>query len=410
MEVDGDDSTEPSMSDDGGLGGRCSNEMEGLMQHIDPMGLGVIQFTALDQTDNIENSTRYQVDTFCGWFVRTLRHLNFTWDVDSEPCPVMGLLTVLEISGTPKGRPVGNSSVIGCGQSYSQLKKIRQFVTRINEEHGFTIRQLHPDDHPIVFLRGEPLNSGHNTVIKRCMRKYRKQISRREVQSQAFLRHHLILARNILMEMGFHGLMNYTAILVSFWLALRVGVALSIKIENIQLGQQSDGNLLGLPSYLKISIKLQKTSHSYKVFRLWCYADVDVEVCPVFHVYLLLKLSGWTQGYLFRRPFEGVNTGSLIFCYSQIDPLPMRSFYDMYRKVFSSIFYDTEDKLSCHGPRRSQAQLMDRCGFAPLHIMAQCLWKKYEEALKYIANSRVDLELLPEEHRREFPRPKPIHK
>ncbi len=52
---------------------------------------------------------------------------------------------------------------------------------------------------------------------------------------------------------------------------------------------------------------------------------------------------------------------------------------------------------------------MNRVGFGTLYIMAQCLWKSHEEALKYVGNSRVDLELLPEEHRREFPRPKPIH-
>lgn len=408
--MDSDDGISESLSsEEDSEGVTDSGELEGLMQHVDPIGLGVIEFDSLAEADTIEASTRYQTDSFSKWFVKTLGYLNFCWDVDTEPCPVMALFTVLEISGTPKGRPVGNSPVLGCGQSFAQLKKIRQFVGRINEEHGFTIRRLHPDDHPIPFLRGEPLNSAHNALVKRCMKKYKRQISRREVQAQAFLRYHLILARKALLDMGFYGLMVYTAILVSFWLALRVGVVLSIKIENIHLGHESDGSNHGLPKFLKVNIKYQKTSLSFKVFRLWCYADEDVEVCPVFHIFWLLKLSNWTDGYLFRRPFEGVCCGGYIFSYSEVDALPIKSFYSIYRKVISSIFFDAEYKLSCHGPRRSQAQLMDRVGFAPLHIMAQCLWKSYEVAMKYVANSRVEMELLPEEHRREFPRPKPIH-
>jgi hypothetical protein len=44
-----------------------------------------------------------------------------------------------------------------------------------------------------------------------------------------------------------------------------------------------------------------------------------------------------------------------------------------------------------------------------LNVMKQCLWKRAEDAMQYIALSRVELELLPSEHRRYFPKPKPIH-
>lgn len=153
------------------------------------------------------------------------------------------------------------------------------------------------------------------------------------------------------MDQGFHGLMIYTGILLSFWLALRVGVTLTIKIENIQLGTPDVTNTMGLPLFLKVNIKMQKTSNTYKVFRLWSYADKDIEVCPVFHVYLLLKLSGWSDGYLFRRPFEGTGSGNFKFAYSQLDPMSRNGFYTTYNKIFKSIFFDSKYKCSCHGPR-----------------------------------------------------------
>lgn len=68
------------------------------------------------------------------------------------------------------------------------------------------------------------------------------------------------------MQQGSLGFMTYLGILISFWLALRVGVLLMIKIENIELGTET---VTRLPSYLKINIKMQKNSIKYKVFRLW---------------------------------------------------------------------------------------------------------------------------------------------
>ncbi len=48
---------------------------------------------------------------------------------------------------------MGNTSVLGCGQSLSQLKRIRKFVSRINEENGFFERKLYPDDYEVEYQR-----------------------------------------------------------------------------------------------------------------------------------------------------------------------------------------------------------------------------------------------------------------
>jgi len=349
-DIDSDLSISSSDGEDDELYGASTN-IERTLQTIDPLGLGVLELSSLSRMDSIEDSTRYQCDTFQRWIVTTLSYLQFPWKVEEEPCPVMGLLTIMEISGTEKGKQVGNSAITGCGHSLSQLRRIRKFVARINEEHGFYARHCHPNNHDCAFLRGEPINSAYNSLIKRCMKRFKKQITRREVNAQAFLRYHLMQARRLLMDQGFHGLMIYTGILLSFWLALRVGVTLTIKIENIQLGTPDVTNTMGLPLFLKVNIKMQKTSNTYKVFRLWSYADKDIEVCPVFHVYLLLKLSGWSDGYLFRRPFEGTGSGNFKFAYSQSDPMSRNGFYTTYNKIFKSIFFDSKYKCSCHGPR-----------------------------------------------------------
>jgi hypothetical protein len=120
-------------------------------------------------------------------------------------------------------------------------------------------------------------------------------------------------------------------------------------------------------------------------------------------------MTGWHSGYLLRRPMIGAVDSKVQFNYSQCDPVPRRLFWSTYKNAFSKVFFTTEYKCSLHGPRRSQAQLMDQFGFNLAHIMKQCTWLNAQDAMKYIASSRVELELLPPEHRREFPKPKPIH-
>jgi hypothetical protein len=83
------------------------------------------------------------------------------------------------------------------------------------------------------------------------------------------------------------------------------------------------------------------------------------------------------------------------FNYSQCDPVSRKLFWSAYKKCFEKIFFNMEYKCSLHGPRRAQAQLMDRMRFAVLHVMKQCLWKHAEDAMHYIVLSRVELELLP---------------
>jgi len=314
-----------------------------------------------------------------------LSYFSFNWDRKREPCPVLGLLAILEISGTEKGKKVGNTSVLGCGQSLSQLKRIRKFVSRINEENGFSERKLYPDDYEVEYLKGQPMNSAYNILIVKSIKRFTKRISRREVQAQAFLRYHLLLVRKSLMEKGVFELMMYTAILVLFWLCLRIGVLVTIRIENIEIGSV-ETNALGLPLFLKVKVKMQKVSNTYKVFRLWSYAEEDIEVCPVFHLVSLLKLTGWRDGFLFHRPFLGAHDSAMSFHFSQSDPMNSRLFYTIYNKEFKVLFFDSEFRCSCHGPRRSQAQWMDRVGFSLLHIMAQCLWKNPQDAMRYIAN------------------------
>jgi hypothetical protein len=384
-------------------------EVTDLILGIDPMVAGIIQrATGIGACDDVCDTTRYQINKFYDWMKSMLELIKLTWNKEEEPCPVYGLLIILEISGTEKGQPVHNCSVNGCGHSLSQLERIQKFVSKINEENGFTKRLIYPSNHSSEYLRGETMNSAHHSLIIRCMKKYRKKISRREIQAQPFLRYHLIIVRKKLMEKGIYGLMIYTGILVAFWLCIRVGVMLTIRIENIEIGTENR-NEMGLPIFLKVRIKMQKTSNTYKIFRLWCYALEDVEVCPVFHLMLLLKTTGWRDSYLFRKPLSGAMNGDMIMNYSQCNSLTREQFYSTYNREFQTVFFDTEYKCSCHGPRRSMAQLMDRMGFSLLHIMAQCLWKNPKDAMKYVANSRVDMELLPEEHRREFPKPKPVH-
>ncbi len=118
---------------------------------------------------------------------------------------------------------------------------------------------------------------------------------------------------------------------------------------------------------------MQKVSNTYKVFRLWSYAEEDIEVCPVFHLFLLLILTGWRDGFLFHHPFLGAHDGAMTFHFSQSDPMNSRLFYHIYNKELKAIFFDSEFRCSYHGTRRSQAQLMDRCGFSLLHIRPKCL-------------------------------------
>jgi hypothetical protein len=99
------------------------------------------------------------------------------------------------------------------------------------------------------------------------------------------------------MQQGSLGFMTYLGILISFWLALRVGVLLMIKIENIELGTKTLMKT-GLPMHVKFNLKMQKNSNRYKVFRLWSYSEEDIEVCPVCHLCLWLKMTGWVSGYL----------------------------------------------------------------------------------------------------------------
>jgi hypothetical protein len=399
-------SDESSISDDDTEGIDVADEIGNMLHGINPVVLSVVE--KANGLDDLADSTRYQIEKFYEWISSCLKLLKVQWNKSEEPCPVYGLLTIMEIAGTEKGKAVANTSVLGCGHSLSQLSKIRKCVSKINEENGFNKRKLYPDDHHIVYLRGEPMNSAHHSMITRCVKKFTKKISRREIQAQPFLRYHLILVRKRLMEKGIYGFMIYTGILVAFWLCLRVGVLVSIRIENIEIGTEQL-NDMGLPLYVKVKIKMQKTSNAFKIFRLWCYAMEDVEVCPVYHIMLLLQLTGWRDGFLLRRPLTGAQSGGMDFNFSQCDALTTQLFYKTYNREFESVFYDTEYKCSCHGPRRSMAQLMDRLGFSLLHIMAQCLWKNPKDAMKYIANSRVDMEILPEEHKREFPRPMPVH-
>ncbi len=135
-DIDSDLSISSSDGEDDELYGASTN-IERTLQTIDPLGLGVLELSSLSRMDSIEDSTRYQCDTFQRWIVTTLSYLQFPWKVEEEPCPVMGLLTIMEISGTEKGKQVGNSAITGCGHSLSQLRRIRKFVACINEEHGF---------------------------------------------------------------------------------------------------------------------------------------------------------------------------------------------------------------------------------------------------------------------------------
>jgi hypothetical protein len=77
------------------------------------------------------------------------------------------------------------------------------------------------------------------------------------------------------MQQGSFGFMIYTGILIAFWLALRAGTLLTIRIENIELGTETLMQS-GLPLYLKINLKMQKYSNRIKMFRLWCYSDEDL--------------------------------------------------------------------------------------------------------------------------------------
>jgi hypothetical protein len=125
--------------------------------------------------DVIEESTRYQVDTFYLWMTTALSYLNFRWDKSIEPCPVFGLMAILESSGTDMGCNVGTTSIVGCGHSVSQLVRIHKFVSWLNEENGFTVQKIYPDNYVGVHLCGEPFNSAHHSLIARYVRKFTKK-------------------------------------------------------------------------------------------------------------------------------------------------------------------------------------------------------------------------------------------
>ena len=142
------------------------DEVRGVLDQFDPLAFRLVQFANdISSTDHIDPSTRYQIETFYAWIKRMLSYFKLDWDKKKEPCPVLGLLAILEISGTEKGMKVGSTSIIGCGQSLSQLRRIRKFVARINEENGFHERKLYADDYNVEHLRGQPMNSAYNILI-----------------------------------------------------------------------------------------------------------------------------------------------------------------------------------------------------------------------------------------------------
>ena len=86
MPEEDDDSYLSSSSDeDDDMVNSPPNEVEVTLQAIDPLGLGILQLSSLNKVDTIEDSTRYQCDTFQRWIITTLAYLNFEWKVEEEP-------------------------------------------------------------------------------------------------------------------------------------------------------------------------------------------------------------------------------------------------------------------------------------------------------------------------------------
>jgi hypothetical protein len=145
---------------------QSSDSMSQLLVNVDPLAVQILQPAIADGSpDVVVDNTRYQVDTFYEWMTTALSYLKFSWDKTIEPFAVYGLLPLLEICGADMGCSVGNTAIVGCGHSLSQLQRIRKFVSRLNEENGFSIRKVYPNDCAEVHLRGEPFNSAHHSLI-----------------------------------------------------------------------------------------------------------------------------------------------------------------------------------------------------------------------------------------------------
>lgn len=336
-----------------------------------------------------------------------LQKMNMIWSPKDSPCPVDGLYIILKIAGTPKGKPIGeNSGLTGAGHSMSHVEALKKYISATNEENGWKSKVLYPDNYAEEHLRGEPENSAHNSKIKKLVSALKKKTERDENRAQPFLRYHLVKMRNMLLGNygGIFGIMVYTLILFSFWLALRASTVLQIRIEGISL-QHDNKNEDGLPTYVDVYVKLQKSSKKITKFRLWSYSEEDPEVCPVIHLMMLLKLTGWKNGFLFWHPLSRSRKRASFSVLS----MPYGTYQRVYNDMMKLLFPNSTLSLPVHGPRRSIAQLMKHMKWNDSDICKYGQWKKLEDAMRYSLDCMVLMdELNCEEDKREFPEPKTI--
>jgi hypothetical protein len=355
----------------------------------------------------LEQSTKEQLEMGFVWLQKIISNMGVQWNPRLSPVPVDALLLLLTIAGTEKGTAIGSSALLGAGHSLSQLRKIRAIASHVNEKHGFKKKDIFRDNFELEEYRGQVKNTAHHDRISNAMKKFEKIIARREVQSQSFLRCHILRARALFMEKGLLGLMIYTLVLVSFWLLLRPGVATAIRIDYIELCEGNEEEF-GIPRCIKIYLKQEKYVHKCIAYRLWAYPE-DPEVCPVLHLLLLLKITKWEHGYLFRRPFS-IRSNLKPDDFSVCEHIPKACYSRIYLSVFKKIFPNqTENRLTTYGPRRSGAQFLDRKGKSMYLIMKFGQWRTLRASSRYVAGSRVDMSMLQDEaDKKDFPDPLPI--
>jgi hypothetical protein len=76
-----------------------------IFEQFDPLAFHLVEFaTDSSCNDQVDQYTRYQIETFFMWMTRILSYFNCNWDKKTELCPVLGLLAILEVSGLEKGK------------------------------------------------------------------------------------------------------------------------------------------------------------------------------------------------------------------------------------------------------------------------------------------------------------------